>query len=262
MATQAFTSPISSQQERGRGGKRLEDNTLLPMTAHQLLNLVQQDHPDDAFRINGCDITYVTLVGLILETKAESTHHSYKVDDGTGCIDVRQWIQHGEVNDQEEARRGKLKEGIYVRVSGNLNQYMDQKSIMAWQITPIEDFNELTYHLLSVINTHLLQTKGPLPSATTAPGAAATATSTSSTAPGNQAYGAPAGDDSKNLTPCQQAVYNHIQTVADEDAGLNIEILVERLPQFPSQDVKEAVEFLFQAGYLCSTEDEDHYRTL
>ena len=49
-----------------------------------------------------------------------------------------------------------------VRVIGQLREYEEKKSILILNMTVIEDFNELSHHLLEVMLNHLQNTKGPI----------------------------------------------------------------------------------------------------
>ena len=50
-----------------------------------------------------------------------------------------------------------------VRVIGNVREYEGKLHILAFDISLLSDWNELTYHTLDVILTHLQNTKGPVP---------------------------------------------------------------------------------------------------
>ena len=56
-------------------------------------------------------------------------------------------------------KRSSLRECVYVRVIGELRAFQDQKSVTGNHIKPLDDFNEITYHLLEVIHLHLLHTR-------------------------------------------------------------------------------------------------------
>jgi hypothetical protein len=83
----------------------------------------------------------------------------YTIEDGTGKVDVRKWI-----NRDEDAvfvqKRSALREGVYVRVIGELRAFQDQKSVTSNHIRPLDDFNEITYHILETIYVHVLHTHG------------------------------------------------------------------------------------------------------
>ena len=49
-----------------------------------------------------------------------------------------------------------------MRVVGQLKIFNKQKSIIGFNVRPIEDFNEISEHLAGVMYAHLALTKGPL----------------------------------------------------------------------------------------------------
>lgn len=65
---------------------------LYPATIRQLLN-AQQVTPDaDDFHLNGQQLTQVCLIGQIVNSQPTQTHLNYSLDDSTGLIDVRLWV--------------------------------------------------------------------------------------------------------------------------------------------------------------------------
>lgn len=53
-----------------------------------------------------------------------------------------------------------IREGIYVKVIGNIRVFNKQRSVVAFYIRPIEDFNEVTHHLAECVYAHVSFTKG------------------------------------------------------------------------------------------------------
>jgi replication factor A2 len=49
---------------------------------------------------------------------------------------------------------------MYVRVVGHLRSFSNKRSLTAFSIKRVKDFNEVTCHMLEVIKTHLENTKG------------------------------------------------------------------------------------------------------
>jgi replication factor A2 len=130
---------------------------LHPVTIKQLHHAVQ-NRPEDSFYIDGQEIATVTFVGIIRSVNESATSIMYTIEDGTGKIDVRKWINR----DEDVAfmrQRSSLREGVYVRIVGELRAFQDQKSITAIHIRPLDDFNEITYHLLEAIHVHLFYTR-------------------------------------------------------------------------------------------------------
>jgi len=133
--------------------------TLTPITIRQLYNATQQQ-PEDIFKVDGKELNQVTLVGQIVSSQIQSTTLELLIDDSTGKIDVKQWLEPDEGNG--DAHRSQFKEGVYVRVVGHLRAFQQRRNIMAFRIQPIDDWNEITFHLLEAIHVHLFNTRGPL----------------------------------------------------------------------------------------------------
>jgi replication factor A2 len=122
------------------------------------LHHASQAHSDDSFRIDGQELTTVTFVGVIRNVSESATSTMYTIEDGTGKIDVRKWYNRDEDISMMQ-KRSNLREGVYVRVVGELRAFQDQKSVTGNHIGPLDDFNEITYHFLEVIHLHLLHTR-------------------------------------------------------------------------------------------------------
>ena len=56
-----------------------------------------------------------------------------------------------------------------------VRSWKDDRHSVAYDMQPIEDFNEVTMHALEIIYTHLFNTKGPLPGKSSVGGGAAVA---------------------------------------------------------------------------------------
>lgn len=50
-----------------------------------------------------------------------------------------------------------------MRVVGNLREYEGTVHVLVYSVTILQDWNELTYHILDVIYTHLQNTRGAIP---------------------------------------------------------------------------------------------------
>ena len=59
-----------------------------------------------------------------------------------------------------QLERASCREGMYVKVVGHLRSFSKQRHIVAFNIRPIEDFNELSHHLAETVYCHLAVTKG------------------------------------------------------------------------------------------------------
>lgn len=92
-----------------------------------------------------------------MEVTTSPTNIIYKIDDRTGpWVKVQKWVSDQDPADQETV----CQEGSYVRIIGHLKVFSKQRSITAFHLKPITDFNEVSHHLAEVMYAHLSSTKG------------------------------------------------------------------------------------------------------
>ena len=140
---------------------------------------------------------------------------TYTLEDGTGSVDVFSWIDQDE-SDWLVAERSTWTQGVYMRVVGNIRAPSgsdNKRTINAYHLRKITDFNEVTYHFLDAIHTHLYNTQGPKGSAPPAgssnfaspgkpsvgPGGGAALGAAAGGAGAAVAYSAPAGGAGRTL---------------------------------------------------------------
>ena len=126
------------------------------MTIKQILD-AEQPYPDANFRIDGVEVTQVTLVGMVRAVSPQTTNVTLRLDDGTGTVEVKQWLD-------SDKQTPEFPLEAYVRVWGRLKSFNNKRHVGAHVIKPIEDFNEVNYHLVESTYVHLYFTKGPLAS--------------------------------------------------------------------------------------------------
>ncbi|CAM0139740.1 unnamed protein product [Umbelopsis sp. WA50703] len=154
------TSHYDNQGDNHSQNKpRASEQTLRPVTIKQMLNS-QSAHGDSEFRIDNIDVTQVTFVAIVRKESEQSTNIAYTMEDGTGSIDVRQWLeQNHEESPAEKEKRAQIMSN-YVRVVGRLTQFNNKTHVVAFQIRPIKNGNEISHHFLEAMLTHLQFTKG------------------------------------------------------------------------------------------------------
>lgn len=190
---------------------------------------------DNKFKIDGKVIGQVTIVGVILRLEQQNTNLNYMIDDGSGKINVRIYDDQ----DGDAPQRMPLQEGTYVRVIGNIRSLNGNLAIVGFTLLPITDFNELTFHQLEVIKTHLSNTRGPADGSAATMGMGATKTSApmpTSTmgmnsnvigADGFSAGGVGAGGNS-DFSQIQAQVMRVFEENDDDDSGTNINVVHTR----------------------------------
>lgn len=93
---------------------------------------------------------------MVRNISPQTTNITFKLDDGTGLIEVKQWIDADKGDDSKPT----FELDQYVRVWGRLKSFNNKRHVGAHVIKSVADFNEVNYHLLEATYVHLLFTKG------------------------------------------------------------------------------------------------------
>jgi replication factor A2 len=249
---------MSQASPSGGGGKKRDAQSLIPITIKQLLEAEQKD---SKFKVDGKLLAQITLVGSILSVDAQATNVTYLIDDGTGKVTVRIYV-----DSDEEPNQQTWSVGSYVRVVGNLRAFNERRSVIGFQLLPITDFNELTFHFLNVIACHLRNTKqAPGAGATPAKAGGAPASSSAFGSSQNQAFtssdaGQAAGGDG-SFNNIQNQVLAVFKADSENDQGTSIDAVFQQLPNIPQADIRNAMTFLSDEGHLYTTIDENHFKS-
>ncbi|PHH79427.1 hypothetical protein CDD82_2391 [Ophiocordyceps australis] len=143
-----------SQQGSQSGGKSYQDESLRPVTIKQILE-AEEPYSGADFRIDGSVVTQITIVGQVRNISPQPTNITFKIDDGTGQVEVKKWI---DADKQDDADPG-FELDSYVRVWGRLKSFSNKRHVGAHVIRHITDFNEINYHLLEATYVHLFYTR-------------------------------------------------------------------------------------------------------
>lgn len=251
-----FASPALSQGGEKKG--RTRATQIIPCTVSQLMSASQAD---ETFRVGDVEVAQVTIVGVIRSTDKSMTNIQYKVDDMTGApMDVKQWVDTEDPGVDSTV----LPPGTYVKVSGNLRSFQSHRSVVAFSVRPLEDMNEITSHMLEVVQAHMALGK---PQSMSNTGGAMNINTTPMSRPGMGNMGGVGGvytgaNDMVNngLSANQNQVLSLIRSCPDPQ-GISIQDLKQRLSGISISVIKQAVEFLSNEGHIFSTIDEDHYKS-
>ncbi|WFC93816.1 Replication factor A protein 2 [Malassezia brasiliensis] len=235
------------------GGRRVGTNSLRPVTVRQVLN-ASQPHSDAPFTFDNAELSQVTLVAWIQNISRNATNVSYTLDDGTGQLDVRQWIDNSM---DEGAKVDEFHTNEYVRVLGEVKSFNNKRSVTAASIARLEDHNEYLFHQLDVIYTHLQLAKGSGAS-TKALGHNQDASAYDDTSVAIDASSA----DLSHLTPLQRRIYSAITAEApDYPEGVDVQQIVARCKNADPAQIQDAIDELANDGYIYQASDETHYLT-
>jgi replication factor A2 len=224
-------------------------DTLRPVTIKQLLD-AHHPHPDaDHFMVDDAEMTQMTFVGQVRNISTQTTNVTYKLDDGTGQIEVKVWIDADAM--EGEKRGGMPVEQGYARVWGRLKAFNNKRHVGAVNVRPVQDFNEVSYHLLEATVVHLHFTKGP-------PGAQADGGAANGGMNGQQQQNgnAAGGGDLAGLSASARKFFACLKSTEQTNEGLHAQDIAGRC-SLELSDVLKAADELLALGKVYTTID-DH----
>ena len=190
--------------------------------------------------MNGEEVHNLTLLGKVVKANVSATTQEYVVDDGTGAVNVKRWVDA-----EDESAKGAVAVGQYVRVYGHVRVFQGVRSVIAFNLRPVTDFNEVTHHFLEVnyCNAHN-GAAGPSP-------------------PPGRGHRVRRYRRARRRRILQRRCVFHLQRAQGQDPnGVNIADVVAALNgRFTDAQVREAVESLVNDGHLYSTIDDAHFRS-
>lgn len=240
-----FGTPKAGQEKKS--GYRAQN--ILPVTVAEVLNATQTE---DKFYTGEIEMSQVTMVGLVTSVKESPTRIDYEIDDMTGPpLSVKQFVDNDEsLPDAERAQA--MRENTYVRVCGHVRSIGGKRVVAAFKMSPIMDMNELTYHTLEIVYSHLMLNKL---SSGGGGGGSAGGMSTSTEQYGDNTGGGVVS----GLSSIQNQVHMLIRSNNSEQ-GADIESVCKQLRGVPEKAIRDAIEFLSSEGHIYSTIDEDHFK--
>lgn len=173
-----------------------------------------------------------------------------------GTIEVKLWIDAEAIENPDDPRNQKPKpeEQGYARVWGRLKAFNNKRHVGANIIRPVQDYNEISYHLLEATAVHLHFTKGPLEALQANGGAAAAAQQNGYGAQQQMTNGGDSG--LAGITPVARRVYQCLKTSPQTNEGLHAQDIATRTGMEMTEVLKAGDE-LMGLGKVYTTVD-DH----
>jgi replication factor A2 len=193
-------------------------------------------------------------VGQIRNVATQTTNITYKLDDGTGSVEVKQW------NDADAMETSPLKsrlvEGAYCRAWGKLKDLGNRRHVNAQIVRPVDDMNEVSYHMLEATAVHLYITRGP-PS-----GAGGGAAGSAINGGGQQgATGAFGGADLSAYNAITKRVYQFLREAPQSNEGLHQQEIAAKMG-IDTAEVGKAGDALLEGGLIYTTVDDQTWAIL
>lgn len=225
------------------------------MTIKQILD-AEEPFSGAEFKVDGTPITQITFVGQVRSLNPQQTNLTIRVDDGTGQIDVKKWIDADKQSDAEDPG---FEIDSHIRVWGRLKSFSNKRHVGAHVIRPVTDFNEVNYHLLEATYVHLVNTKGPT-------GAGRNADEDSMFVDGGDGFNAGSGGAQlpAKLSKCTAdagKVYRHLQNTSGGNDGLHLSTITQGTGKGMREVIAAADELLSQ-GLIYTTVDDETWAIL
>jgi replication factor A2 len=205
------------------------------------------------------------LVGQIRNISTQATNVTYKIDDGTGVIEVKQWNDNemamGDPTGPETGSKSSLVEDGYCRVWGKLKAFDNKKYVGAHDVRPITDYNEIHYHLLDATAVHLFFTKGPSPLEAAKTSAAAGSSGNhqnagmTDTGGGGTQQNGQAAPGTSSMSPGARRLLQTLKSTPQSNEGLHVQDLASQMGT-NTNEAQRAAEELISLGMIFTTVDE------
>ncbi|RKO92132.1 hypothetical protein BDK51DRAFT_28469 [Blyttiomyces helicus] len=250
-----------SPSDRGKGGNKPQ--SLRPLTIKQFHG-AKQSTPDQPFVVSDHELSQVSIIGRINSVQTLATHIIYVLDDGTGTVEVKKFLDASDDQDFEAAQRDEYHEGTCVKVIGSVRAFSNRMNIVVFNMRPVDSIDEVTFHMLDAIHTHLQLTRGPLGGP---PAAEPQATSSSrpSTTYENSAYQQYQQHESRatdGFTNIQRQIVEFARRFSHTAEGAYIPEAVHALRAHGSEkEIRDAINWLQEEGNLYAVADDDHFKT-
>lgn len=220
---------------------------ILPCTVSQLLSASQVS--SGSFAICDWELNQVSVVGIIRGWAPFVTNIQYSVDDMTGPpLNVKQWV-----NTEDCAPMTFASPGTYVKVTGSLRSFSGQRSLLAMNVRCIKDLNEITSHMLEVVQAHM-EFFGKAYDVNM--------NTTAASLSGRVLSGGNPEDILPNgLSTIQDQVLSVIREFSVCDIGISFHDLKTQLDYLGMRDIRTSLTFLINHGHVFSTIDEHHFKS-
>lgn len=251
-------SQTGSQDTPSKGYSK---DSLRPVTIKQLVDATHP-HPDADFKVDSVDVTQITFIGQIRNISVQATNITYKLDDGTGLIEIKKWVDQDRAEGEGGQAGSPYVTDQYLRVYGRLKEFSGKRHVGAHSIRQITDFNEITFHLLEAAFVHLNFTRGAPETLTKQEGmfVSQAGLPTRAAAPSYQ-YDSAGGHLSKNMTPTARRVLTELNNAPQNNEGLHIRQIEQSLGMRNS-DVLKGCDELLGMGVIYTTVDDFTFAVL
>ena len=252
------TQDTSSSDKKAR--RSYDEQTLIPIT----IQMAFKAHPDttsgDGSLVleDGRALHTVKIMGAVRGVEDTSTNIVYTIEDGTGVLEVKQWLDDGESTALRAIREQTAQDNVYIKVVGQIKDYDGKKILVANSVRPLSTGNELTHHFLEVAysSEKFKRADSIVPPMMNFNSNTNTIGGNPQGAAGGMMAGAGAGGSA-----CKQRILALIQEHDDDsEEGVSIDTCIQFLSDIPEAEIRRTLELLSEEGSIYSTVNESCFK--
>lgn len=241
-----------SQGSPDKKRRNYDEQTLIPVTiamAYQASSDSSGGNNGGLALKDGRPLHQVKIIGAVRNAEVQSTNIMYTIEDGTGAIDVKQWSDDNDAEAIGEIKRQTARDGIYVKVIGQISDYEGRKQVVANSVQILSSGDELTHHLLEVV--YCGERFKQADSIVSAP--IMQKTNGMSFGDNSNAMGGSGSDSTK------ERVLKFLRE-NDSETGASIDVCIQQLNDIAEADIRRAANDLSEEGQIYSTINESFFK--
>lgn len=197
----------------------------------------------------------MSFIGQIRNISTQPTNTTYQVDDGTGVIEVKQWVDPDETGTSiDGSSHSALATNDWIRVWGRLKAFNNKRHVGAHVIRPVPDKMEITHHLLEATYVHLYFTRGALEQFSAAAAAGGGRAAEFENGGGGGTGGV--GPHLAGLSVVARRVYQTLKSEPQSHEGLHVQDIAARLHLSVTEVVKGGDELLQESLIFPTVNDQ------
>lgn len=201
------------------------------------LVIAQIKKAPDNFQLFGMAFGMVSIVGIVRNVEHSSTKITITIEDHSGQIDAHLWLEDGDVGNMPS-----LLLNTYARVFGSIRNQGGTKALMIFKVEPLQSINELTTHLLEVLNARFMA-EDFAKMANGGGGGSYTSNTYQSTSNFNSNTGFADGNASNNgnhigLNGKQLMIYKAVKEYKSTEQGISKEELHNKFKHIPMSELE------------------------
>lgn len=206
-----------------------------------------QESPESGIQLYGFQYAMVTFVAIVRHIDHSSTKVTYRLEDHTGQVDAHLWLEEGDTTNIPG-----ILVNTYARVVGSVRNQGGSKAVMIFKIAQVDSPNEVTTHLLEVLNARY---KGEAYAKNAGIGGGVreggSATASGGGFMDNEA-------NSMGLTGKQLVVYKAIKSHIS-DIGISRKELQAKFSHISPSEMQSITDYMTQEGIVYTSVDSDHF---